>query len=295
MEKRKKNAKRFLFAGFTVCFVILLVLAGCPTDSNSSTQPEPEPITWTVEQEGGTNYTADSTAIRIKFSEEVKNLLAREVSITGEAAIAGEFTPEGNDWIIPITVSAADVITVSITRKGIEANPKYVGVYKAGEWTPFVYNISVNGTANTVSTTALTFTFDYDLDDKGGLDASEINITNGSGSATKGVLIGSGKVWVLSIYTSAGGTINVAITNDNIFSASQTVTVFYKPHALAPEKPSIGKMENGLHFTDDVDLSSQAAIDAIVTLVGDPLTGSPQVADPSKVRANIALVWTGMG
>jgi hypothetical protein len=57
------------------------------------------------------------------------------------------------------------------------------------------------------------------------------------------------------------------------------------PEALAklpPEKPEIGKMEDGLHFTDEVDLSNQGEIDAALT-------------DPDKVKATISLKWTSAG
>ena len=295
MEKRRKNAKSLFFAGITVCFVVLFALMGCPGDGDDPTPtPQPGPdITWTLTEVGGTEATADSTIIKITFSKAVADLKDAEVAIGGSAAKkSAAFAHSGNDWDIPITVANPGTASVTITRKGIEAGPKYVTVYKAGAATPATWQAVANGAAGDVTTTQITITFDKTVPS---LSADNITITNGPGSAEKGSLYGSDKTFLLGVFVSAQGTVSVKITKDGIDANAQLVPVYYKAvsGALLPDKPVIGKMEDGLHFTKDVDLSDQAAINAILTQA--PTADRPTVLQPNKIKANISLRWTGAG
>jgi hypothetical protein len=292
MEKTKKNVKSFLFIGITTCFVMLLALMGCPGGSDSPPFSPSEPdITWTLTQVDGVDGLVTSTAIRISFSKEVADLQDAEVDIEGQAVKDGTFIRLGNDWDIPITVNTPGTAGVTVTRNGIEAGTKYVTVHKAGIPTPATWQAVANGQADNVTTTQLTITFSKDVD----ISVDDVIITDDTGSAEKGSLIGSGTTYILGVFVSTQGTVSIAIDTATVDANVQKVSVYKKTAAgtILPDKPVIGKMEDGLHFTDDVDLSSQAAIDAILTQADGQ--ERPTVHDQSKIKANISLRWTGAG
>jgi hypothetical protein len=81
------------------------------------------------------------------------------------------------------------------------------------------YSVTASGSPDT---TALNFTFNSAVSS---LDSSNITITGGSGSATKGALSGSGTNWSLSVTTSTAGTVSVSINKSGIESGSKTVTL----------------------------------------------------------------------
>jgi hypothetical protein len=69
----------------------------------------------------------------------------------------------------------------------------------------------------------LVFTFSASVS---GLTDSDIIITNGTGSITRGMLSGSGTSWALPITVNTAGTIDVSITKTGIEAGTKTVTVF---------------------------------------------------------------------
>jgi len=84
------------------------------------------------------------------------------------------------------------------------------------------YTVIADGTADTVTTTQLTFTFNAAVS---GLTATDITITAGTGSASKGTLTGSDTSWSLGVTDVAAGTVKVKITKDGIESGEKNVTV----------------------------------------------------------------------
>jgi hypothetical protein len=90
------------------------------------------PITWIAEQVGGSNNTANSTGIKITFSEAVAILTLTEVSISGAASKGiSEPAGSGNEWTVPITVINQGLASVSITKSGVDANPQNIEVFRA--------------------------------------------------------------------------------------------------------------------------------------------------------------------
>jgi hypothetical protein len=108
--------------------------------------PSGTAITYTVEQEGGVDGTADTTAINFTFSESVTGLTASNITITdGTGAVTkGALSGSGTSWSLAITVNTAGKITVKITKSGIEAETKDVTVYKAGQTAPTLTGITLN-------------------------------------------------------------------------------------------------------------------------------------------------------
>jgi len=84
------------------------------------------------------------------------------------------------------------------------------------------YTITADGTADTVTTTQLSFTFSAAVS---GLTAEDIAITAGTGSASKETLTGSGTSWNLGITDVSAGTVKVKIVKTGIESGEKTVTV----------------------------------------------------------------------
>jgi len=88
--------------------------------------------------------------------------------------------------------------------------------------TTITWEAEADGVAGTTTSTKITFTFSESVT---GLSANDITITNGTGSATKGALTGSGTTWNLAITDVSEGIVSVKINKDGISSASQNVTL----------------------------------------------------------------------
>ncbi|MGB4610928.1 MAG: phage major capsid protein [Saccharofermentanales bacterium] len=88
----------------------------------------------------------------------------------------------------------------------------------------------VGGTSGSVDSTGIKITFDKDVE---GLTAEHITLTNGTGSAIKGTLSGSNKIWTLGITSPSEGSVSVKVSgltgykfpttasNVTIYSAAQ--------------------------------------------------------------------------
>jgi hypothetical protein len=81
------------------------------------------------------------------------------------------------------------------------------------------YDVAATGSPDT---TALNFTFETSVS---GLLASDITITDGSGSATKGNLTGSGTSWSLGVTAGTAGTVTVSINKTGIQNGGKTVNI----------------------------------------------------------------------
>jgi len=75
---------------------------------------------------------------------------------------------------------------------------------------------------NTTATTAITLTFSASVS---GLTDSNISITNGTGSVSKGTLSGSGTSWSLGITVNTAGNVTVSINKSGVESGSKTMAV----------------------------------------------------------------------
>jgi hypothetical protein len=219
----------------------------------------PDAITYTAAANGTADTTA-STAITFTFGADITGLAAGDITVgksgdTGSAT-KGALTGSGQTWTLAITVATAGNVTVSISKTGIESAEKPVAVYKQGETGDIAYNVSANGTANTTTSTAITFTFGAAVT---GLTADNIAVgkPGDTGSVTKGALTGSGQTWTLALTSVAtAGDVTVSITKTGIESAAQTVRVYKE--AGPPPPPPTGSLAVTI-----------AVIDGAVTVEGD--------------------------
>jgi len=82
------------------------------------------------------------------------------------------------------------------------------------------------GTSGTASSTGIDLTFSQAVT---GLSATDITITNGTGSATKGLLTGSGTTYTVAITSVTQGNVTVAVSNFgafNVTGGAKTVAVY---------------------------------------------------------------------
>ena len=181
-------------------------------------------ITWTAEADG-TEGTADSTKITFTFSEAVTGLAVGDITLTDEnsSVTKGDLTGSGTTWELGITVTTPGVVSVAINKTGISATSHEVTVHKAGEIAhDITWTATANGVADTTTSTTITLTFSAAVHDLAGTD---ITLTPGTGTVTKGELTGSGTSWELGITVETAGTISVAINKAGISATAQDVSV----------------------------------------------------------------------
>ena len=97
------------------------------------------PVTFTAVQTGGTSGTANSTGIKLTFSQSVSGLTADRITITngtGEVT-KGTLTGSGTTWTIGLTnITAQGNVTVTVGDYfgafKVTNNPQTVAVYKNG-------------------------------------------------------------------------------------------------------------------------------------------------------------------
>jgi hypothetical protein len=189
-------------------------------------------ITWTAEANGAAG-SVTSTAINFTFSGAVSGLTASDITVTGDggSVTTGELTGSGTSWSLALTgVTTAGTVSVAINKTGIASAAQNVTVYKAP---PITWTATANGSAGTETSTIITFTFTRAVDE---LDAEDITVTDGTGSATKGTLSGSGTSWALALTdVTTAGDVSVAITKTGIVDTAQNVTVYKGPPQLTAD------------------------------------------------------------
>jgi hypothetical protein len=96
--------------------------------------------------------------------------------------------------------------------------------------TEITYSVSADGAANTTTSTQLTFNFNTDPGT--GLAATDINITAGTGAATRGTLTGTGLTRYLTVTGVSQGTVTVTITYTGVETTPKTNVQVYKAKTL---------------------------------------------------------------
>jgi hypothetical protein len=102
-----------------------------------------------------------------------------------------------------------------------------------------------DGAADTITSTKIGFTFDTAIT---GLTAENITMTDGTGSAVKGALLGSGTSWSIALDSiNVQGTVSVAIASPAGYtlSGSPKVVAVYRAAAGTPPVIVTGVLENG--------------------------------------------------
>jgi len=182
--------------------------------------PPPIDITWTATAAG----TPTTTAINFTFSAAPTGLVASDITITSGTGSATPGTLSGTGTTRTLTVFnvTAGTVSVSINRSGIASGPQTVTLV-ADVSLPPPGDITWTATATgTPATTAINFTFS---EDPGALISSDFTITSGTGSATVGILSGTGMTRTLTVFNVIAGTVSVSINWSNIAAGPQTVTL----------------------------------------------------------------------
>jgi hypothetical protein len=140
------------YAMAIIAVIAALFLAGCDdvlditkSDEDKDKDPKGTVVTYEIEQIGGKDNTANSSAILFTFSSEDVddlNLTAANITVTGAASKSSAgLSGSGTTRILGITVIHAGPATVSIVKNGIEAGTKHVDVYMKGETAPTLDSI----------------------------------------------------------------------------------------------------------------------------------------------------------
>jgi len=218
----------------------------------------PTAVTFSGLTANGSSGSVSTTVLTLTFSVDPTALAATDITVTGatKGALSGSGTTR-NLAISAITVANGANVTVALANPaGFTITPasKTVAVNVAGTAVTFS-GLTANGTSGSISTTALTLTFNIDPTT---LAATDITVTG----ATKGALSGSGtsrSLAISAITVANGANVTVALANPAGFTitpASKTVAVNV---ATAPAAP----------------------------------TGLTAVADP--ILAKVVLTWNALG
>jgi hypothetical protein len=162
-----------------------------------------------------------TNGLAFTFDEAVSGLTENDITISevSGSATKGTLSGSGTSWSLGITTLTYGQVYVLISKDGIHKSARSVTLMKDGLIADIPYTITPSGDP---TTDLLTFDFDTAVS---GLTEDDITITNGTGSATKGTLSGSGTSWSLDITTLTYGTVSVVITKTPIESAAKTVSL----------------------------------------------------------------------
>jgi hypothetical protein len=192
---------------------------------------EPPEITWTAVADGEAGAVT-STAITFSFSEAVEGLTAADIIVTGRVT-AGALSGGGTSWTLALDfVGSAGDLSISINKTGVAGGARNVAVYKQGEIADITWTAEADGEEDTVTSTAITFSFSGAV---GGLSAGDITLSAGTGMAGAGALSGGGTSWTLTLdVVAVQGNVTVAINRAGIEAGPRTVAVYM---ALPPPEP----------------------------------------------------------
>ena len=141
-------------------------------------------------------------------------------------------------------------------------NPDNIDPDKPGG--DITWTASANGTADTESSTIITLTFSAAIT---GLTADNITLTDGTGSAAKVSLLGSGAGYILNITVTTAGTVSINVTKDGVNADAQDVTVHKKPGIITWSAAA-----NGAESTADSTKITFTFSEAITGLTADDIT-----------------------
>jgi len=277
-----------------------LLMMGCPGPDNDDDDDGDDPtpptgdITWTLSQDG----EEDADGVGTKTTTKITITLSAPADLNGNSTVVlstgnvtrgviSGGTGAGIVWEIPVTVTNPGNVSVTINRTGVEAGPKNITVFKEGVATPIIYTAAADGSAGTVTSTKITFTFEKAVT---GLEASHIAITDGTGAATKGALTAvSTTVYDLAISGVSEGTVTVKITKDGIDAGNQPVTVYkgavtsdYDITELTydTETAEEAGFEGGIIWNDDFDAVMAAKYGSFLRITIDTSGNTKPGAEP---------------
>jgi len=162
-----------------------------------------------------TTYT---TAINFEFNHSISGLTADHIKVTTGtgSATRGSLTGGETSWTAAITVATAGDIWVWIEKPGVDNNPKMVAIDNTITW--------IATADDAIGTTAINFEFIAPVSE---LIATDILITDGTGSVTKGALTGEGTSWSIAVNVKSVGNINVSISKLGIENKIEIIDVHF--------------------------------------------------------------------
>jgi len=141
-------------------------------------------------------------------------------------------------------------------------NPDNIDPDKPGG--DITWTASANGTADTESSTIITLTFSAAIT---GLTADNITLTDGTGSAAKVSLLGSGAGYILNITVTTAGTVSINVTKNGVSADAQDVTVHKKPGIITWSAAA-----NGTASVADSTKITFTFSEAVTSLTADDIT-----------------------
>jgi len=216
MRTGRRNA---FFALFALVMCGALMIFGCDPDTPSGS------ITFTVTANTPSS-DKNTESLDIKFSSAVTGLTLDNISLTSTQVQKDSLTANGqSSYTLGITVKSpyAGPVTcmVRVNKDGVSSADVSINGDVVNNVSPADYNVTNSTKVDASGAAELTITLTKAV----ALTAADITITNGSGTATKGALTGSDKVWTLKVTGAKAGEIKVKIGNSQVNDAEKTVTL----------------------------------------------------------------------
>jgi hypothetical protein len=209
-----------------------------------------------------------------------------------------------NDAAVAAALAAWEALT-SEAQTLLAAEKALLDSLKAriGELKPslvITFTATTNGTANTETTTAIVLAFSAPVSGLGVADIS-LGKTGDTGSATKGILTGSGSAWTLAVTVAAAGSMTLSINKPGIEGGEKTVAAHKKPAEAvkAPPRPRTPQVEvSGGKLLASWDPAARAETYDLYyrdATEGDSQPGTPQitgiVGETTELGLDLGKAW----
>lgn len=255
----------------------------------------------------GAAGTTTSTKIDLAFSAAISGLTANDITIANDSGSAtkGALTGSGTNWSIAISNISEGNVSIAVASPSgyrISGSPKTVSVYKdvAGPASVTLNSATADGAPGTTTSTKIDLEFSSAIV---GLTASDITITDGTGSAAKGAITGSGANWSIALTSvTTEGTVTVSISDPASYSisgSSKTVNIYKEePGALTVNSVEVTGNENINVIFNKAPENASGSIPVNYILSGNAfgltLGSSQSHPDSVSINGNVAeLTFAG--
>ena len=229
-------------------------------------------ITYTAEQTGGTDGSANTTGIAFTFSASVTGLTADHISVAGGngSLTKGALSGSGTSWTLGVTVITPGNVTVAIDKSGIEAEPKDVIVFMEEQAAPTLDSISADYTQGSTIIypntplndlkAGLTVTATYNIGAPQQVTAYELSIS-GSGTLTVGTstvtVTFEGKTTTFTVDVTAATTNYTVTFNSNGGNSVTAQTIASGGKATEPQNVTRNGYTLAGWFRDNTTFQNQ--------------------------------------
>jgi hypothetical protein len=217
--------------------------------------PVAVPVTFVNIMPDGMAGLQTTTELTLRFNQTIDGLGVDNITLWpgSTGAVKGSLSNTGGGtYTLGLgNIVAAGEVAVTVVKDGWTINPATISVAVNCYSSAVFSSVTANGTAGSVTTTALTLTFDKTID---GLVAGDITVETGFTGAVKGSISPAGPA---GVYT---------LGLDHVLAEGQvTVTVVKSGWNISPAAPS---MAAAVHY-----YPAALATGGIITY--DPATGTP--------------------